>query len=258
MADLFARLARRTLAERPALWPVDPGPLALGPPEEEESGEILVPPAADSPPEARTERSREPEAGGPDSSPEARRRPAEPSVSPPASRTRRSLQADPDAPKSPRESWRGESSPVPVSPRSQPPSGRTSPPTHARRTPKRRPGRPEREEDSTVLRRPDPTTLEPARPAGRSAEAWEAPPLVQRSTLPSPTSPREATPAAPRGDVARRGSQPPGETTVHVTIGRIEVRGPEPSLPENSSRPWSEGPMLTLGEYLARRGQAPS
>lgn len=74
------------------------------------------------------------------------------------------------------------------------------------------------------------------------------PPTCLRPRLPEPTPERQ--PKAPR----RAAGPPEGpETTVHVTIGRIEILSPPPR-PATAARPGPRRPALSLGDYLARRG----
>jgi hypothetical protein len=66
---------------------------------------------------------------------------------------------------------------------------------------------------------------------------------------PRPDSPRAEVRAAVRSDGR---PAPAAETTVRVTIGRIEVRATAPApAPAPAARP--TGPRLTLDEYLRRR-----
>ena len=64
----------------------------------------------------------------------------------------------------------------------------------------------------------------------------------------------EIVPAMSRRDAARASSEPAGEPTIHVTIGRIEVRAAQPaSPPPRPRRP--APPTMTLTDYLRRRSE---
>jgi hypothetical protein len=93
-------------------------------------------------------------------------------------------------------------------------------------------------------------------PAAREATGDEpaATPAPARTLVVPSNRDIQVTPAA-----ARRAAQPsmaqPAPPSVHVTIGRLEVRAltnPAPAIP----RAASPRPQLTLAEYLARRDRA--
>jgi hypothetical protein len=98
-----------------------------------------------------------------------------------------------------------------------------------------------------------PTASKPSleKPA-RRPQAWEDVPLVELSRgVRAVVS--EATPITPPAALAGRPQSQPEETTVRVSIGRLEVRGPERPSPPPKPQPWSEAPMLSLSDYLRGR-----
>lgn len=91
-------------------------------------------------------------------------------------------------------------------------------------------------------------------------EAPAAEPPRVRPRLPGPVPDHSFLPAfkgANPQSLQRRGREadPAGEpeTTVQVTIGRIEIQSP-PLRPATKPRPAPRRPALSLGDYLARRG----
>ncbi len=82
---------------------------------------------------------------------------------------------------------------------------------------------------------------------------------VLRPTLESPTQPgRQVNPAmqgpsaAELDEMGSAWSQPP---TVHITIGRIEVRAVPAAQQASVQLPASKRPRLTLDEYLRQRNE---
>lgn len=249
MTDLLARLAERTLATTPALRPVPPPRFAPGPTELEETEELVAP----SP--GRVDERRRLRASADeltDEPPAARHRApvgreAQPSGAPPSGKAR----AAGDVP--PAEATREESVPSPDAP---PPTGeraaRRAPDAHVSRLPTRtRRPTPELPEVRSAAWTA-PAATPPKQPAARRPEAWDDPPLVERPEVPEP-SPVGPSFAEEGDDGARRRAEPREETTVHVSIGRIEVRGGEQPEPTPRPVPWTEGPLISLGDYLQRR-----
>ena len=82
---------------------------------------------------------------------------------------------------------------------------------------------------------------------GRSLAAALAGIVAHRTTAPDPRA--AVWPEAPRGD--ERSAEPP---TIHVSIGRVEVRAVEPERPTLPAAPVRPaGPRVSLDEYLRLR-----
>jgi hypothetical protein len=78
-------------------------------------------------------------------------------------------------------------------------------------------------------------------------------PLALATARPAPDKP--AQPAPRTGAERRAATLLPEETTVHVSIGRIEVRAAQPS-PESKRREPPRSPVMSLEDYLqSRRGR---
>jgi len=95
-----------------------------------------------------------------------------------------------------------------------------------------------------------------ARPTATAKLFTPAPteaPLAFATARPAPDEP---APRAPRTRAERRSAVLlPEETTVHVSIGRIEVRAAQPS-PESKRRSPPRSPVMSLEDYLqSRRGR---
>jgi hypothetical protein len=89
--------------------------------------------------------------------------------------------------------------------------------------------------DAATVRRP---AIDPAAEAANSV--FRPPPL-------SPRSPRE------RSSQSERRVDKPTEPTIHVTIGRVEVRATSEAEPR-ARRKEEAPPVMTLDEYLRKRG----
>jgi hypothetical protein len=98
----------------------------------------------------------------------------------------------------------------------------------------------------------------PGQPSPRPDSPAPAPAIQPRPPAPRVATQNPARPPAP-SQIARASIQRPGspEPTIHVTIGRIEVRAMPPAVPASRS-PRPNGPKLTLDSYLrARNGGRP-
>jgi len=119
-------------------------------------------------------------------------------------------------------------------------------PTAAEAAPAALPPRRESEANTSPSRRPgapEPVaTTERARPT-----AWRDTELIPQSAR---RREREHSAPPPREPAAPS----PEETTVTVSIGRVEVRAAQRE-PQSKPRSWTEGPLLTLSEYVRRRGE---
>jgi hypothetical protein len=75
--------------------------------------------------------------------------------------------------------------------------------------------------------------------------------------LVEPPTPQASTPQHMGGIVQPRISpQPVAAPTIHVTIGRIELRASAPAANLVPSRPSANCPALSLADYLERRSKA--
>jgi hypothetical protein len=108
----------------------------------------------------------------------------------------------------------------------------------------------------------EPDTLLPVEsrstPRAPRVQVADVPSVLPRRE-PAPTIPLHAAPSLlpriVRDPVpTRRGSATDGETVVHVTIGRVEVRAIPAVKPRQASR--TASPRLTLDQYLERRGRS--
>jgi hypothetical protein len=98
---------------------------------------------------------------------------------------------------------------------------------------------------------------EPSAP-GQAAPRAELPAKTQRTELPPSLVATPVPPTAPAAPTRERVGTPrsrqsareasPTETIVHVSIGRIELRAPQPTAPPKRDQPPS--PVSTLAEYL--------
>ena len=76
----------------------------------------------------------------------------------------------------------------------------------------------------------------------------------KQGMLVEPPTPQASTPQHKGGDAQPRISpQPVAAPTVHVTIGRIELRASAPAATPAPSRPAANRPALSLADYLERR-----
>lgn len=76
----------------------------------------------------------------------------------------------------------------------------------------------------------------------------------KQGMLVEPPTPQASTPQHKGGDAQPRISpQPVAAPTVHVTIGRIELRASAPANTPAPSRPAANRPALSLADYLERR-----
>ena len=79
----------------------------------------------------------------------------------------------------------------------------------------------------------------------------------KQGMLVEPQTPRASTQQHKGGDAQPRLSpQPVVAPTVHVTIGRIELRASAPTASPAPSRPTANRPALSLADYLERRAKA--
>lgn len=79
----------------------------------------------------------------------------------------------------------------------------------------------------------------------------------KRGMLIEPPAPRAAPPQHVSGDAQLRTSpEPIGTPTIHVTIGRIELRAAAPAAAPTPSRPAANRPALSLADYLEQRTKA--
>jgi len=79
----------------------------------------------------------------------------------------------------------------------------------------------------------------------------------KKGMLVEPPTPQASTPQHKGGDVQPRISpQPVAAPTIHVTIGRIELRASAPAATPAPSRPAANRPALSLADYLERRTKA--
>jgi hypothetical protein len=97
-------------------------------------------------------------------------------------------------------------------------------------------------------------------PSGRerTASPTVSPAKTQRTELPPSPVAKPVPPTAPAAPTRERVGTPrsrqsarevsPTETIVHVSIGRIELRAPQPTTPPKRDQPPS--PVSTLAEYL--------
>jgi hypothetical protein len=121
--------------------------------------------------------------------------------------------------------------------RDEPPPLRRSPPAIGRAPAAAPPSRPIRSARTAV------TYPMAASPGGIAPDPTPLPPLMPR---------RERLRLDP---VSWRAAAPPAETTIQVSIGRIEVRAP--AAAPSRERPRTTSPVMSLDEYLrARAGRA--
>lgn len=255
MTSLFTRLAARTLAPTPGLRPVAParhGPMPADDGGREE--DLLVPAQAsseDAP--APTTRPAEGTPAVPRRAP--LRRPEEAQGPPPPwpgtedrslrNRSERSVR-DVDRTRRTERSGPPEAEhPTPGPWRRSEPAGEPPPPRRLRPSLEAEPVR--------RLRPALPAPQETAPARTRRPEAWAGPPLLEPPPRQAPVVPE--APAGTPAPAARHGHARPQreETTVLVSIGRIEIRGAEQRPAPSTPVPWSEAPMLNLGDYLERR-----
>lgn len=79
----------------------------------------------------------------------------------------------------------------------------------------------------------------------------------KQGMLVEPPTPQASTPQHKGGDAQPRISpQPAAAPTVHVTIGRIELRASAPAATPAPSHPAANRPALSLADYLERRTKA--
>ena len=79
----------------------------------------------------------------------------------------------------------------------------------------------------------------------------------KQGMLVEPPAARPSTTRHTAGDAQLlTSSQPSATPTVHVTIGRIELRGSAPATAPAPSRPTENRPALSLADYLERRATA--
>jgi hypothetical protein len=99
--------------------------------------------------------------------------------------------------------------------------------------------------ESTIERRPS-VAARPPSPADARPQSTPVLPSApeQPSLRPAIVQPRVASP------------EPTPAPTIHVTIGRVEVRTSTPTAPERASKPRSREPKLGLEEYLKQRERA--
>jgi len=96
------------------------------------------------------------------------------------------------------------------------------------------------------------SSLKPLEPNPTAAAPEQRPPLLPRRTATTTSSCPSLA-----GKVALAGDSPAAEPTVHITIGRLEVRANMSTAPP-APRPHAENkPTLSLGDYLKRGGGRP-
>ena len=253
MADLFGRLAARTLATAPSLRPTGFTRIA---PDRGVDGDVGEHPVPDG---TGLARAAAPQKGiGPDSKTTVRHRGDPPSAPesiappPPAARHEKETRPSDDLPVAERPAQILETTPqddLEIAERTSR-SDRGAPEKQRRiETTQATPERVETKPTSS-----SPTTSKPSigKPARSRPQAWEDAPLVEPSRS-ARAAVSEATPTTPPVAHARHPRSQHEETTVRVSIGRVEVRGPERPSPPPNPQPWSEAPMLSLGDYLRGR-----
>ena len=118
--------------------------------------------------------------------------------------------------------------------------------------------------------RPEPTAPAPIPPAPSRASRDDAPSRIApaprqiaalETTRAAMSEPVHSQPPAPppmpralrtvRAPQIQREAPPPVETTIHVSIGRIEVRAPPPAAAR--PREPAASPVMTLADYLQKR-----
>ena len=111
------------------------------------------------------------------------------------------------------------------------------------------PHRPPRLAVTDVPDTPEPSGATPPRTAGEAARIEMVQSVVRAPEPATVITPRlePAAPLKPKG-LASHVEPPP---TIHVTIGRIEVRAALPAAPQ--ARKTGRAPVLTLDEYLRQR-----
>ncbi|MGB3615778.1 MAG: hypothetical protein WBA10_18425, partial [Elainellaceae cyanobacterium] len=109
---------------------------------------------------------------------------------------------------------------------------------------------------------PHPTANAPLLPLDRAADAIASPPFTSQSPPPPHISPLIQSPpssngpeATPLSSLATPAPAPP-QPTIHISIGRIEIKAKSaPSAPSKSRRPSSAGPKVSLSSYLQNRNR---
>lgn len=92
-------------------------------------------------------------------------------------------------------------------------------------------------------------------PAIETKAAPAPPPIVERER---PVRRREvpiAHPASPAAPMFRREPMPEAAPTIHVTIGRVDVRAVIPGAPAPRTETGPRAPALSLEDYLAQRNR---
>jgi hypothetical protein len=113
-------------------------------------------------------------------------------------------------------------------------------------------------EDQRHAPREEPSAAREPSARGQAAPRAQSPAKAQRTELPpslvatpvpptAPAAPTRERVGTPRSQQSARGVLPT-ETIVHVSIGRIELRAPQPTTPPKRDQPPS--PVSTLADYL--------
>lgn len=106
------------------------------------------------------------------------------------------------------------------------------------------------------------TNARPAPASDVNASRSSVVPSVDASPQPQPRGAQTGMLVEPRlpgdSDHQRQPAQAPAAPTVHVTIGRIELRAAAPAAAPAPSRNAGKAPALSLSDYLERRAKAGS